>query len=214
MTRTLVVAATDSHVELRLRPWQAGDAEALMLAHRDPELRRWLTDPLDSAAEARAWIGRQAEGWAAGTRLGFVVLEGERLTGQVVVRRGAESTVAQPEVGYWVAASARGRGVATRALEAVTTWALDPAGPLAEDSLALVHSVENDASCRVAERCRYPLSTVLPPAPPAYPAEGHLHMRRRELRVQSPRPQRRDLPSSSNSSAVGGMGAGARTDAR
>ena len=194
MTITLTAPAVNGDASaLVLRPWTPDDAEALVAAHQDPALRSWVAEPLDSAVAAREWIGRQADGWEAGTRLGFAVLEDERLLGQVVVKRGEESTISQTEVGYWVAAPARGRGVAPRALEAVTRWALDPAGPLAEDSLALVHAVGNDASCRVAEKCRYTLSTVLPPAPPAFPAEGHLHMRRRESGRQIPRPRRRSV---------------------
>jgi RimJ/RimL family protein N-acetyltransferase len=45
--------------------------------------------------------------------------------------------------------------------------------------LELLHQVDNTASCRVARKCRYELSALLTAAPPAYPLDGHLHLRHR-----------------------------------
>lgn len=48
-----------------------------------------------------------------------------------VVLKEVSPGKASAEVGYWTADSARGQGVAPRALEAVTAWSLDaPAYPL------------------------------------------------------------------------------------
>jgi RimJ/RimL family protein N-acetyltransferase len=62
------------------------------------------------------------------------------------------------ELGYVVAPAARGRGVATAALRALTDWAF-----LAEDALRieLLISVQNAASKRVAQRCGYVREGVL-----------------------------------------------------
>lgn len=81
------------------------------------------------------------------------------------------------EVGYWTAGHARGRAVASRALEALTSWAF---GTFAEDGLVrleLLHSEDNTASCRVARKCGYPLTARLPAVPPHFPLDGHLHTR-------------------------------------
>lgn len=43
--------------------------------------------------------------------------------------------------------------------------------------LGLLHRVDNTASCRVARKCRYELSALLPTAPPTYPLKGHLRLR-------------------------------------
>ncbi|MFD9706143.1 GNAT family N-acetyltransferase [Lentzea sp. NPDC059081] len=169
MTVTLSVPAAGPAPALLLRPWRAGDLPALVAAHRDPVLRRRVSVPLTGEAEARRWLDEQAAGWAAATRFSFaVVAEDGPPLGHVVVK------TAPAEVGYWTAAHARGRGIAARALEAVSRWALDEAGLV---RLELLHAVDNHPSCRVAEKCGYVLHGLLPAAPPEFPGEGHRHVR-------------------------------------
>jgi RimJ/RimL family protein N-acetyltransferase len=55
-------------------------------------------------------------------------------------------------VGYWVAASARGRGVATRALRLLSDWAF---AALELSEIRLWTHVDNAASGLVAERAAY-----------------------------------------------------------
>jgi RimJ/RimL family protein N-acetyltransferase len=161
-------------------------------AHRDPLMRRWLLHPITSAEEAsKAIEARQAEG-QAGKGFSFAVLEmagdreAERLVGGVSLRRleaGASdggtshAGTAAAEVGYWVAAHARGRGIASRALEAVCVWAFATIQNPSLGRLQLIHAVGNRPSCRVAEKTGFPLSAVLPALPPDFPDDGHLHVR-------------------------------------
>ncbi|MEW9530978.1 GNAT family N-acetyltransferase [Microbispora sp. NPDC049125] len=183
MTVVLSVEATSSAPALRLRPWRTEDAAALATAHRDPLLRRRLTTSLVSEADARRWIDGQHDGWTAGVRLSFAVLEcgGDdsegHPVGHVVIKGGVDLTDASAEVGYWTSAEARGRGIAPRALEAVSRWALGSQRVMPLTRLNLLHASDNHASCRVAEKCRYLLHSVLPAQPPAFPTEGHLHVR-------------------------------------
>ncbi len=90
------------------------------------------------------------------------------------------------EVGYWTAAHARGRGVASRALEALTNWAFDTFEADGLERLELLHQVDNLASCRVAQKSHYDFDTLLPAAPPSFPRDGHLHIRARK-RLKSSR---------------------------
>jgi RimJ/RimL family protein N-acetyltransferase len=125
----------------------------------------------------------QQRGWAAGEWFGFAVLEVRpgadrgQLVGNVILKEVVSGKGAA-EVGYWTAAHARGRGVAPRALDALTGWAFDTFGPGGLGRLELLHQVDNLASCRVAEKSRYAFDSVLPAAPPAFPRDGHLHVRR------------------------------------
>ncbi|MEU6989322.1 GNAT family N-acetyltransferase [Streptomyces sp. NPDC046465] len=171
---------------LTLRPWHPRDVPALLAAHRHPELRRWITTDLASTADAHRWMDEQTEAWAAGTRYNFAVTEAGdgddgagRLLGQVLLKVVPDSARpgASSEVGYWTAPEARGTGVAPRALEAVSRWALASPHLTPAGRLELLHTVTNESSCRVAQKCGYVLDSVLPPFPPAYPDEGHLHVR-------------------------------------
>ncbi|MFF5455438.1 GNAT family N-acetyltransferase [Streptomyces sp. NPDC012950] len=179
----LQVAATPAFPALVLRPWRMEDVAALVEVSRDPALRRWVSSAVGDDADGARWVRAQQRGWATGERFGFAVLEAqpgpvrEQLVGNVVLK-GVASGRPAAEVGYWTAAHARGRGVASRALEALTGWAFDAFEADGLERLELLHQVDNPASCRVAQKSRYDFDTLLPAAPPSFPRDGHLHIRR------------------------------------
>jgi RimJ/RimL family protein N-acetyltransferase len=177
MTIIMSVPPTGSAPALRLRPWQLDDLPALVAAHRDPLMRRWLSTSLAGEAEARQWLDAQTTGWATATRFSFAVIataDDRCPLGHVVVKVGSADTA---EVGYWTAAHARGQGIAARAMDTVSHWALDIQDMIVLTQLELLHAVDNDPSCRVAVKCGYALRDLLPAAPPAFPADGHRHVR-------------------------------------
>jgi len=160
---------------LWLRPWRPSDAPALVTAAQDAALRRWTSLDVDEEAGAVRWIEAQERGRTSGRRLAFAVVDPDgTLLGHAVLKRPDAATA---EVGYWTAAAARGRGVASAALRGLTRWAFGSYRAL--ERLELIHQVDNAASCRVAEKCGYGLERVLPPRSPAYPLDGHLHARGR-----------------------------------
>lgn len=168
---------------LLLRPWEKDDVAALVEAHRDPELRRWLRRSLRDEGQARDWVAWNTDAWAAGTAYNFAVVERDRTgdaagppVGHLVVKGFSPDSPAA-EVGYWTSAGGRGRGVASRALVAVSDWAFGLDLPTPLRHLDLFHTVGNYASCRVAEKCGFRLDATLPADPPDNPAEGHLHRR-------------------------------------
>jgi RimJ/RimL family protein N-acetyltransferase len=61
-------------------------------------------------------------------------------------------------VGYRTAPWARGRGIATAAVRAISRWAFDHLGL---ERIELVHTVANVASCTVAERAGFTLEGLL-----------------------------------------------------
>ncbi|MEU6676188.1 GNAT family N-acetyltransferase [Streptomyces sp. NPDC046925] len=178
----LRVNATPSAPALVLRPWAHQDAPALINAYRDPYLRQWTSSPVDNVADAARWVHSQQAGWATGIRLDFAVLEEQpdapegQLAGSVVLKEATPGK-STAEVGYWTAAHARGRGVAVRALEALTGWAFDTFAATGLGRLELLHQEDNLASCRVAQKTRYEFAGILPASPPAFPRDGHLHVR-------------------------------------
>ncbi|MFJ6612609.1 GNAT family N-acetyltransferase [Streptomyces sp. NPDC091289] len=179
----LQVAATSAAPALVLRPWRMADVAALVEVSRDPGLRQWASSAVDNDADGARWVRAQQQGWAAGDRFGFAVLAAQpgsgrgQLMGNVVLKEVAHGKPAA-EVGYWTAAHARGTGVAPRALEALTNWAFDTFEADGLERLELLHQVDNLASCQVAQKSRYDFDSVLPAAPPSFPLDGHLHIRR------------------------------------
>jgi RimJ/RimL family protein N-acetyltransferase len=136
--------------DLRLRPPAAADVPALVAACRDPEIPRWTTVPSPYEEQhAVEFVRRAADGRRRGTALDFLVVD--RATDRLV---GCASLIAlnwpllTATAGYWVAAEARGMGVARRSLGIVARFAFDRLG-LRRVQLDVMPA--NAASCRVAE---------------------------------------------------------------
>src|SRR5690242_833627 len=131
-----------------LRPPRAADAADLVAACADPLIERFVPSlPYPCGdAEAAAWIGS-----AAGRHELVVTDPGtDRLLGGC--RLYHLSTLDRTaEVGYWVAASARGRGVATAATRALTDWAFRHE----LGRLEILARPDNPASQRVALSAGY-----------------------------------------------------------
>ncbi|WP_279339888.1 GNAT family N-acetyltransferase [Sphaerisporangium perillae] len=172
MTIVLQADGTAAFPALVLRPWDEGDIPTLIEIYRDPVLRRWTRMPVHDEDDARQWLQTHQRGWTEGRQCSFAVLEAERPVAHILLK---ELVPGKPsaEVGYWTAADARGRGIAVRALDAVSRWAFET---WELERLELLHQVDNLASCRVAQKCGYPLEGVLPARPP-FPKDGHLHVR-------------------------------------
>jgi RimJ/RimL family protein N-acetyltransferase len=132
------------------------------------EIASWLDDPEVLAFTrvpdpvppdfADTWYEGYAKGRRDGTREAFAVVDdSSKLLGIALAPR-LDSTTRTGELGYLVAPSARGRGVASAALSQLTDWAF------AEHDLVrieLLISVANEPSKRVAARCGYIFEGVL-----------------------------------------------------
>lgn len=133
-------------MNVTLSPWSASDADALADAVRDsPDLAVQLGDEaLGTPEAARSYIERYLtddDGTVTfairvdGTAVGHVALSH--------IERRHDTAWAS----YWVSASRRGHGLASRALATVAAYAFDTLGLF---RLELGHRVNNPASCRVA----------------------------------------------------------------
>ncbi|MFC7597342.1 GNAT family N-acetyltransferase [Terrabacter sp. GCM10028922] len=134
--------------DLSLRPFRDTDAEVLVRAYADPAIQRWHRRSM-THDDALEWIrGRAHARWATETGAEWAVVEH---TGRIVGRVGLPVLHLREglaEVGYWVLPGGRGRGVAGRALTAMTEWLF----ALGLHRVELMHSVHNEPSCRVAEK--------------------------------------------------------------
>ncbi len=137
--------------ELTLRPFRSSDALDLHEAYRDPGIQRWHVRSM-TENEAHEWIASSAARWSAETGANWAVTDdGRALAGRVGFRR-IDLTEGLAEISYWTIPAARGRGVATRAARALSTWMLVQVGL---HRVELNHSTANPASCRVARRAGF-----------------------------------------------------------
>lgn len=104
------------------------------------------------------WLRSYEEGRRSGERDGFAALGSD----ESFLGVGLAPRISRPdgeiELGYIVAADARGRGVGTEILRQLTDWAFE----VVEAQRAyLIIDLENHASARVAERCGYEREGVM-----------------------------------------------------
>jgi RimJ/RimL family protein N-acetyltransferase len=163
---------------LVIRPWQPGDASAVLAAYQDPAIQRWHVRSMDDLAEALAWIGSWPQRWQEESGADWAVVAGEAVAGRVGIRR-LDLHEGIGELAYWVRPAARGRHVAARAVVAVSAWAFEVPGL---HRLELIHATANTASCRTAARAGFAAEGTM--RQQGHHADGwhdmHLHARLRE----------------------------------
>jgi [ribosomal protein S5]-alanine N-acetyltransferase len=139
-------------VELVLRPWRASDAGAVRTAFEDPDIQRWHVRRLDSLDEAQEWTGQWKQRWDDESAASWAVVDdADEPLGQVGLRN-ISLAEGSASLSYWVTPTARGKGTAARAVDALSAWAF---GVIGFNRLDIHHSTANTASCRVAERTGY-----------------------------------------------------------
>ncbi|WP_063000472.1 GNAT family N-acetyltransferase [Nocardia jinanensis] len=147
--------------DLELRPWSlsAADLELVREAAADDLIPITAVSATYSREAATRFVERQ---WQRATdRTGYPM---------VIVRRRDNTPLGsiglwlkdidegRASLGYWVVRSARGHGVAARALEAMATWALEE---LHIPRLQLYVEPWNRASIRTAERAGFECEGLL-----------------------------------------------------
>jgi RimJ/RimL family protein N-acetyltransferase len=149
--------------DLVLRPKRPDDADAITAACQDPEIPRWTLVPSPyTRADAEAFLRSSAEEEAAGRSANFLAVDEEdRLLGSFSLM-GLDREPGFGEIGYWVAAEARGRGVATRGVRMLTDWGLRELGL---QRIEILPHKDNLPSRRVAEKAGYRDTGELAPLP-------------------------------------------------
>lgn len=143
---------------VRLRLHSDADLERVAAASLDPEVLRWTRVPDDNSAEAmREWIGEWRSGPGEELHLLIVAVDSDELLGATGIVR-VDRDERRCEIGYWLAAGARGRGVATRAVRLLAGWIFDA---LPIDRIGIAAERDNTGSCAVAERAGFRFEGVL-----------------------------------------------------
>jgi len=140
-----------------LRRWRMEDAPSVAAACQDSEIARWLAfvpQPY-TEADARFYVRDCIE--AGEDRTPFAITDSE--TGEVIGSIDMRINRMQTgHVGYWLAPQARGRGLTTAALLALSRWGFEELGL---GRVELVTDPDNIASQRVAERAGFTREGIL-----------------------------------------------------
>jgi RimJ/RimL family protein N-acetyltransferase len=152
-----------------LRRWRRDDLDSLVAACQDPEIQRWTTVPSPYTVETGTWfLDRCDQWWDAGSDLPLAIVDAT--DGSLLGASGVHRIAADPEdpelgglpdeVGYWLAAHARGRGHVTRAVRMLASWWFDA---FDRPSLWLRTRTDNERSMGVAERCGFLATGIMMP---------------------------------------------------
>jgi RimJ/RimL family protein N-acetyltransferase len=138
---------------LVLRPWRDDDAPALHEAVQESlatvgQWLQWCRADYDREA-ARERIALCRQGWDAGEQYAFAIFDAAgRLIGGVGLNQLDERNL-RANLGYWLRASATGRGYAAHAARAIASFGFEK---LALRRIEIVAATGNLASQRCAER--------------------------------------------------------------
>jgi [ribosomal protein S5]-alanine N-acetyltransferase len=135
---------------VRLRLMTETDEPAIVAAAQDPEIPRWTRAPSPyGEQDARQFRRSVNNGLQAGTDLAALIVDADtdELIGAVGIH-GIDPESGRCSAGYWVAATARGRGVAARALRLLCAYAFEELGV---KRVELWIDPENKRSLGVAE---------------------------------------------------------------
>jgi RimJ/RimL family protein N-acetyltransferase len=139
--------------DIRIVPLQRSDLGDLTSMRDDPQVVRFTRMPDPPPVDFfETWFARYEGGRLDGTREAFAIVDGERNLLGIALAPSIDQETATVELGYVIHGHARGRGVATRALELLTDWAFTE---LDAQRLELYISTANEGSKRVAANNGY-----------------------------------------------------------
>jgi RimJ/RimL family protein N-acetyltransferase len=145
------IEPVELHVgDFLLRRWRADDVDAYWTSLQSPGGRLWHGSTMESREGVAAALARRSD-WTIGDHASWALVDGAELLGSISVHR-IDRDQGDGEIGYWIAPSARGRGLAALAAEAACRWAFEDLGL---HRIQLFHAVENLASARVAEKAGF-----------------------------------------------------------
>lgn len=131
------------------------DVDGIYEACQDPAIQRYTTVPSPyTRSDAASFVALVAEWWQAGTEHVWAVRADDEFVGVVGLHKIHGGSA---ELGFWTAASARGRGYMTEAARAVIDFAF---GPMRLERLEWRAVVGNTASARVAQKLGFQFEGV------------------------------------------------------
>lgn len=138
--------------DLIIREYRDSDLESLVAQANNLNVSRNLEDRFPypyTAEDAEEWLALVAD---QDPLTSFAIAADSGVIGGIGFQLRQDIYRGTAELGYWVGEDYWGRGIATRAVRSVTTWAFD-SFPLERMQARVFES--NPASCRVLEKAGY-----------------------------------------------------------
>lgn len=152
--RYKVPAERLSDGNVTLRRWQISDAQSLFEAAEPslPELKVWMPWAANgyTLADAETFLRIAVDGWAKGEAYNYAVIVDERVVGSFGLMSPARGGVGMG-MGYWLATSVTGRGLASQAAVLLTQAAFDCGAELVQ----IWHQASNGKSRAIPQRLGY-----------------------------------------------------------
>ena len=138
----MTVAADGDLPALVLSVPTGDDLDRITEICQNADIQEWTFVPRNyQRSDAQFFVEQVvAKGWSEGRELTWAIREADAgaspdLVGMLGITLSGPENARTGEVGYWLAAAARGRGTMTRAVAALIDTAFDPNGPLALSAL-------------------------------------------------------------------------------
>jgi RimJ/RimL family protein N-acetyltransferase len=156
--------------EIAVRPLRESDIPAIVAACSDPEIPRWTRVPSPYTREdAERFVAIAATEARAGDGVALAIADArDRLVGTIGLMDLDGAGFG--EIGYWIAADARGRGFTTRAVVLLRDWAQTALG-LTE--ITIFAHRDNRPSQLVAERAGFEDTGAIRSVPRMPPEKRH-----------------------------------------
>ena len=135
---------------------EAGEFFSLTDHNREylAEFLPWVDRTL-SVQDSLNFIKQVKEQRLEGSQYGFVIYYNNELVGHISLMHITDE--ASPEIGYWIAKDSSGRGVTTKATEAVQNFGFDI---VKLNEIVIKARIENNASNAIAKKLGYTLQSV------------------------------------------------------
>lgn len=172
---------------VRLRPLAEADLPDIVAACNDAVVQQWLPLPAPYREDHARWFALEHAPAARESGEGIeraIEVDG-RLCG-VIGLKFTNWQVRKSEIGYWLAPWGRGRGIMTRAVCALTDWALETQGM---NRIEVLVATGNTASQAVVERAGFQREGLLRAA--GHTHDGLVDMVASSRLASDPRPQPR-----------------------
>lgn len=144
--------------DLRVRPWQRSDLDALMRHANNSRIAANLRDQFPYPYTRRDAIEYLNYVRALDVPTSFAVEHGGEAIGGIGFKLGTDIARLSAEIGYWLAEPFWDRGLTTRAVSATSDWAFDYYKIIR--IFAMTFS-QNAASMRVLEKCGFEREGIL-----------------------------------------------------